>query len=166
MHIALVHPARVTGLAILDVLPVGGPKSEVGRVLELMKRFDPGECASRRDAGEHLAQSIRDPSLASSILMNVGRRADGRLFWRLGVEEISDDFDKLGFEAPKGTYDGPCLFVRGGASSYFPPQGAAIVRERFPGARIECLEGAGHLLHVDRPDELRSLLGDFCDSLV
>ena len=37
-----------------------------------------------------------------------------------------------------------------------------IVRE-VPGARLEVIEGAGHLVGVDRPDELNELLRDFLE---
>jgi len=161
MHLALTHPGRVAGLCVLDVLPTGGPKSEIGNVLELMKSFDPAECSSRREAGTRLSEQIADEALASSILMNVGRARDGKLFWRLGVEEIAADFDGLSEPAPQSVYGGACLFVRGGASSYFPAERESEVRARFSSARVECLEGAGHLLHIDRPDALRGLLAEF-----
>jgi pimeloyl-ACP methyl ester carboxylesterase len=32
-----------------------------------------------------------------------------------------------------------------------------------PGARLEVVEGAGHLVGVDRPDELNALLRDFLE---
>lgn len=165
MHLAIAQPRRVRGLCVLDVSPVGAPNNEVGAILELMKAFDPSECATRREAGEGLARQIEDPGLAASILMNVGRRADGSLFWRLGVDAISSDFDRLREQPPDGAYDGPCLFVRGDRSSYFPGEHDALVLERFPQARIVTLAGAGHLLHVDRPGELRALLEDFCAGL-
>lgn len=165
MHMALARPERVRGLCVLDVSPVGGPKSEIKSILEMMRNFDPGECASRREAGDYLARQVADPGLTASILMNIGRRHDGRLFWRLGLDAIAEDFDRLRDPPPQGSYAGQCLFVRGGASSYFPLDHDGLVREQFPQARIVTLQGAGHLLHVDKPAELRGLLEGFCDGL-
>jgi hypothetical protein len=34
----------------------------------------------------------------------------------------------------------------------------------MPGSRLEILEGVGHLLPVDHPEELRRLLVDFIDT--
>jgi len=66
---------------------------------------------------------------------------------------------------PPGVFTGPAMFVRGACSSYFPREHDGLVRNSFPQARIATLEGAGHLLHIDRPEELRGLLEGFCDGL-
>jgi esterase len=165
MHLALSSPKRVRALCVLDVSPLGGPNNQVRNILELMRGLDPSVCTSRREAGELLAQQIDDPGLAASILMNIGRRDDGTLFWRLGIDPIAENFDGLREAPPDAAYNGDCLFVRGGASSYLPRDHDEVVRERFPNAQIETLDGAGHLLHVDSPADLRRLLEDFCGGL-
>ena len=83
----------------------------------------------------------------------------------LGLEVLVEDFDRLRDPPPAGDFSGPSLFVRGGASSYMPPDQEHMVFEHFPKARIATLDGAGHLLHIDKPEELRALLLEFCEQL-
>ena len=53
------------------------------------------------------------------------------------------------------------LLVGGGATSPIPQDRLAEVARRIPGARLETIEGAGHLVHATRPAEFIALVRAF-----
>ena len=52
----------------------------------------------------------------------------------------------------------PTLLVWGSADTIVPVNSGALYAEKLPDARLEILEGAGHWLELDRPDDLARLI--------
>jgi pimeloyl-ACP methyl ester carboxylesterase len=65
--------------------------------------------------------------------------------------------------APLATLSVPTLVVVGDQDTSDFVDIARHVAGEVPGARLEVVEGAGHLVGVDRPDELNALLRDFLE---
>ena len=78
-------------------------------------------------------------------------RAEGAR-WKLNLDALRKEMPKiLSFPDVNAGYDGPAVFLRGGQSEYVRGAHETAVRERFPQAQIETLEGAGHWLHAEDP---------------
>jgi poly(3-hydroxyoctanoate) depolymerase len=58
----------------------------------------------------------------------------------------------------------PTLVLTGGADRIVPPVNGRILAARIPGARLEVVPGAGHLLLMDHPDHCAHSIGDFLDA--
>lgn len=54
--------------------------------------------------------------------------------------------------------DVPTLVIAGSLDTLIPPAVTAEMAERIPGARLELLEGAGHLSNLERPEDFTGLL--------
>lgn len=55
----------------------------------------------------------------------------------------------------------PVLVACGGKDVVIPPQNAAALATRWPGARVECLEGGGHAFMAQEPQRLADLIVSF-----
>ncbi|MFE6738201.1 alpha/beta fold hydrolase [Streptomyces tubercidicus] len=55
----------------------------------------------------------------------------------------------------------PTLIIGGGESSHIPRHHLAGLAERFPDARLVTVEGAGHLVHEERPGEFLAAVNSF-----
>lgn len=53
------------------------------------------------------------------------------------------------------------LVVCGSEDRYCPPEAAQILASHIPNASLKILEGAGHCLHWERPEELNELVREF-----
>jgi pimeloyl-ACP methyl ester carboxylesterase len=53
------------------------------------------------------------------------------------------------------------LLVWGGSDRVVPPVYAKAWKERIPGAQVAVLDGAGHMLTVEKPDEVAAALGQW-----
>ncbi len=57
--------------------------------------------------------------------------------------------------------DLPTLVITGSADLIAPPAESRRIAQRIPGARLETFRGGGHMLMLERADELNGLLADF-----
>ncbi|HLL54334.1 MAG TPA: alpha/beta hydrolase [Myxococcaceae bacterium] len=55
----------------------------------------------------------------------------------------------------------PTLILTGGEDRVIPPENALLLAARIPGARVERVSGAGHLLFFERPEVLARLVKSF-----
>jgi pimeloyl-ACP methyl ester carboxylesterase len=51
--------------------------------------------------------------------------------------------------------------LRGGRSPYIKDSDLPLIRQLFPQAQLETIEGAGHWLHAEAPQAFLSALGRF-----
>ena len=59
----------------------------------------------------------------------------------------------------------PTLVLSGGADRIVPPVNARILAARIPGALLEVVPGAGHLLLMDHAEHCAQSIADFLDGL-
>ncbi len=59
----------------------------------------------------------------------------------------------------------PTLLISGSADRMMPPNRAEYLRDQIEGAQLHILEGAGHMVMVEQPDEVAGLLGEFVDQI-
>ena len=55
----------------------------------------------------------------------------------------------------------PTLVVTGTADNVVDPRNSDLLAERIPGARLERIEGAGHMLFWERTEEFAGLVERF-----
>jgi pimeloyl-ACP methyl ester carboxylesterase len=55
----------------------------------------------------------------------------------------------------------PTLVVTGTADAVVDPRNSELLAERIPGARLERLDGCGHLLFWERPEEFARIVRGF-----
>jgi pimeloyl-ACP methyl ester carboxylesterase len=59
----------------------------------------------------------------------------------------------------------PLLIVRGQETDTFFPSAARMVKQRLPQAVIHTVPGTGHLLPMEKPEEVRRVIFDFLDKI-
>lgn len=154
MALALSHPDRVEALIVADIAPAPYRHSHLGYV-EAMRAVDLDKIGRRSDAEPMLADVVPEKSLRGFLLQNLVVE-HGRAAWRLNLDALAEGMNRLtGWpeQLPHDSYDGPALFLHGGASDYVPPERHNQIRAIFPEAEIQAIAGAGHWLHAERPAE-------------
>ena len=80
----------------------------------------------------------------------------------VGRAAIRAHYDDITAALPTdATFEGPTLFVRGGASDYVADDDLEGIRRRFPDATLVTIDEAGHWVHADAPDALAEVVTDF-----
>ena len=119
---------------------------------------------ARKDADRQLSARIPDAGLRAWLLMNMRQDPKTReIGWRINVDAIhrafKTDIARIEFPESNSKFEGPCLFVGGADSEYIPVADHEEIRERFPSAQFQYVEGAGHWVHSQKPAEfLKTIL--------
>jgi|RhiMetStandDraft_4_1073278.scaffolds.fasta_scaffold127452_1 esterase len=153
MQFAIDYSEQVDRLVIVDIGPKPYEPSQ-RYILEALRSLDLTRCKSFADVDAALAAEVSGESLRQFLLKNLARDENGRLRWKVHLEAIDRNYDKLARGlAPGRTFDKPTLFIRGGRSNYIEDDDALLIRQIFPRAEIATLPEAGHWVHVDAPEE-------------
>jgi len=161
MELALNAGERVRALVVLDIAPVAYGHQHDDE-LAAMRRLDPAQLGSRAGADRALAEAIPSAGVRQFLLKNLVRGDDG-FAWRIPLDTIAGQYREIAAAPSAGHYEGPALFLRGGASDYVQAAQEAAVHERFPRARIETVPDTAHWLHVEAPDAVAARIGAFLE---
>ncbi len=163
MALALSRPELVGRLVVADIAPVAYDHTQLP-YLRAMRDMDLSGLKSRGEADARLKERIDDPGIRAFLLQSLDLKAEPPR-WRLNLATLERDMDTiLGWPDLPGRFDGPALFLAGGASDYVRPEHRETIRALFPGARFAKLPGAGHWLHAERPRDFADSVAAFLDA--
>jgi len=145
---------------IADISPRAYPPHH-GHIFDAVKSINPSEIKSRTEAEHLLTARIPDPFLAGFLLKSLKRTPQG-FRWSHNWEVLEARADEIGAPLPPMTvYEDPVLFLKGEKSPYITREDLPLIYAHFPKARIVTVPGAGHLLHIDRPEFVARTVADF-----
>jgi esterase len=167
MLAALLHPAEVDRLVVVDIAPAPNPPTLLAYV-RAMRAVDLGGITRRGEVDARLSGAIPDGAERAFLLQNL-IIDDGKARWRLNLEAIEREFPQISDfpDLPAGTaYQGPTLLVAGARSDYIKTEHEPVIRRLFPQARITRIEGAGHWVHAEQPQAFLETVAPFLSGTV
>ena len=163
MMLALTRPELVRRLVVADIAPVAYGHSQQG-LIDAMRALDLTDLPGRAEADRRLAAHIQDPGVRAFLLQSLDLKSDPPA-WRFNLDALEANMEAiLGWPGTDAQFEGPALFLAGGASDYVRPEHRPAIRHSFPRARIARVPGAGHWLHPDRPEAVAATLRAFLDA--
>ena len=160
MQLALDHPDRVDRLVVADIAPKEYPPGHEA-ILDALCGTDPGQFAGRDDIDAALARSISSAGVRQFLMKNLERGPAG-FSWKLNLPVIKDSYDLIrGSIDSWDAFNGPTLFVAGGASAYVSDADLPSIRALFPFAELTTLPGVGHWLHAEAPEAFSGIVVEF-----
>jgi 3-oxoadipate enol-lactonase len=158
MQLAVDQPDRFSGLFLAATrcqIPPPPPGPSVDRAAKLREE---GPIASARDSARLIFSPAFMAAQPAYIENFVTQRAAAPAEPLLAAMQAGSGFDVCG---QLGAYAGPCTVVAGGADLLTSAQAVAQLAEAMPGARFELVEGAGHMIPVEQPENFYALLDAF-----
>jgi pimeloyl-ACP methyl ester carboxylesterase len=159
LTLALREPGWLRGL----VLTGTGARLRVSpRLLALLRTDYP---AAIDFIIEHSFANASEPlSYAQKVRLNGTRRQLERTpqAVTLGDYEACDRFDVMD---KVGAIRVPALCIVGAQDEMTPPRYSKYLASQIPGARLVVIEGAGHMLPLERPAEYSTALAEFLGSI-
>ncbi len=164
-------PERVEGLALLSTDP-GGPRSVPGAE-EVWERLT-DHSGTPREQATRLISVLFPPDLAVEIDRQFGdvvasaraALSPATLFAQERAMDAWHAEEQGG--GPVGSHGAgredaapPVLIAHGEEDVVIPVANAALLAERWPGARVELYPGAGHAFMAQEPQQLAALLASF-----
>jgi esterase len=162
MAMALTRPQLVRRLIIADIAPVTYGHTQQG-MIDAMRQVDLASLTRRSDAESQLAAAGIEPALQSFFTQSLDVPNKQ---WRLNLDVLEAEMPKIiGWPADiTGQFDGPTLFLSGGASDYVRPEHRDLIKSLFPKARFAKIPDAGHWLHAENPRAFEATLRAFLDA--
>lgn len=176
MAFAAKWPEMIYGLLIADISPFTNENtlkpvySQHKSILKTILSIDLSKVRSRNEAESYLSEKISSERVRGFILKNLQRNAGDIFTWKLNALSLLGNLDKimegieLKAELSEPITGFPVIFLKGGYSSYLEASDIAIIRKVFPASEFIVIQGAGHWIHADKPDEVIKYLRKLLDA--
>ena len=160
MALALRHPELVERLVVLDIAPKRYEASHL-QILDAMAAVERERPTTRAEADRVLTENGVDAAAVRAFLLKSyrggGANGDG---WKLNVSAIRERYDDIldwPDPAPEG-YRVPVTVLYGERSGYVEEADRERFEALFSEVTMECVPGAGHWLHAEKPQKVVELL--------
>jgi pimeloyl-ACP methyl ester carboxylesterase len=164
MNFSLDYPERVDKLIVADMsLRKGKIRPEHRAILSVLSLLKLSDKKNYGEIDESLKRFISNERRRQFVLKNIVHTSEG-FKWKINPGALVRNIDKIMPELKsEKRYTKAALFIRGGASDYILDTDIPAIKEHFPQARIETIEGASHWLHADNPMAFRQLVQEFLE---
>jgi len=160
MVLALSRPDIIGRLIVADIAPVAYRHSQAP-LITAMQRLNLDGITRRSEADQRLVVTVEDPATRAFLLQSLDLKTTPPR-WKLNLDVLARDMpDIVGFPDMSGQFDGPALFVTGGNSDYVQTRSHDRIRELFPKAEFQSIDGAGHWLHAEQPRAFEAAIREF-----
>ena len=164
MRFSVEHPELLKKLVVVDIAPRYYPPHHQ-TILAGLKAIDVENLKSRKEADTVLSEYINELGVRQFLLKNLGRSKGGGYEWKLNLPVIDEKIENVGEALGEDKrFDKPTLFINGTTSNYIKKEDEEMIRTIFPNASIQPIEGAGHWVHAEKPEEFLSVLQSFIRS--
>ena len=162
-QMALMEPDMVEALIVVDILPLEY-ESRHTLVFEALSRVDIQNATSRVEVEEEMTSHLNgNKSTAFFLLKNLKRKKEGGFEWRFNLPVLINSYDEVRGGIGGSPYEGATLFIKGGLSTYIEHEGWLKTTYLFPTAYLTEISDAGHWVHVDKGEELLSIVLSFLE---
>ena len=162
MTLAAREPDRVKKLIVADIAPRSYPDHH-SHLFRALMSLDLADIISRRDADARLMEDIASLPVRQFLLKNLAYGKDDGYVWRPNLDNIYHAYSEISGSADQieGGFGGETLFISGGASGYITADDNERIRKLFPKATVATMDGVGHWLHAEAPQEFSQIVLDF-----
>ncbi len=164
MEFALNYPELTQKLIVADIAPVKY-KPGHNEIFDALLNLDiQDESKTRGDLDQELQVKIPEFGTRQFLMKSLARKPEGGYEWKFNLKGLYANYEKI-LAAPKAdtAYEGPTLFIRGGASPYVRDEHLELIASLFPNYTLVTLDGAGHWVHAEKPAELIAAVEEFID---
>ncbi len=161
MFFAVRHPELMEKLIVVD-MSVKAMNSGFEGIYEALLSLPVAELKGRQEADDVLAERLDSFEVRQFLLKNLERRSEGGFQWKMNLELICRKHKNIQVAVPdEHPFRGPTLFIRGGDSAYIKDVDFPDFLKIFPAAEFATIDGAGHWVHAEKPEELCDLVIKF-----
>jgi esterase len=153
MRFAQLYPEKVDKLIVADMgMKAYPPHHEL--ILKGLNSIDFNTTNSRSEAEKSMRAFIQDNSVRQFLLKNLYWVEPGkRMAWRMNVAVLEREMPQILKELPQEMCSMPTLFLRGALSNYVLNEDLDEIEALFPNMTLETIDGAGHWIHAEKPEE-------------
>jgi esterase len=154
-------PSYLEKLIVVDIGVKAYPQHH-DHIIAGMHAIDLERIKIRSEAEAILKQHIDSNGVRQFILKNLYWQEKGQLAWRMNLPVLEAKMSEVLAEVPEIEVMLPTLFIRGELSGYIRDEDIAELEERFADSQLVTIQGAGHWVHAEAPEEFLDAVLSFC----
>jgi pimeloyl-ACP methyl ester carboxylesterase len=131
-------------------------------ILAAIHAVDLSNITVRSQAKKQMDPFIDSERIKQFLLKDLYWKEKGVLSWRMNVSVLESEMDEILEQIPPGEVSIPTLFIRGELSNYIPDEDIETIEEVFIDSEFTTINGAGHWVHAETPNEFSDALLSFC----
>lgn len=152
---------EISKLIVADMSPLGH-QHRFHAIIKGLNAVDPQSLSSRKEAESRLEEYVKEVGVKQFLLKNLHRSAENSYEWRFNLPVLQREIEQITqWEIEGAAFEKEALFLKGGDSDYINKKSISRIQELFPKSKIEEIEGAGHWLHAEKPEEFYKLVKNF-----
>ncbi|MDB5273386.1 MAG: alpha/beta hydrolase fold containing protein [Chitinophagaceae bacterium] len=147
------YPTIVAKAVVADISPRYYTKHH-DHILNGLAHIPVDTLESRQAADQILSQYLPELSERQFLLKNLYRNEEGHFKWRINLPVLTQEIENIGEGlSDQLSIDTPVLFLHGGSSNYVTERDLPLISKIFKHYQIKTIEGVGHWLHSEKPQE-------------
>ncbi len=163
MYLALHYPEKIRKMVIADISPTNYSLTRYSDLFNTLQSVNIEEITKRSDIEQYLTKQLPEKRLIWFVMKNIKMVGREKYAWKSNVKTIIDNLENIfgfgKFELQKCNQ--PCLFLQGANSDFILKEHKPLIKKLFPNSEIRTIDGAGHWLHVDKPETFLRLVTEF-----
>jgi len=152
MTFAQQYPDRIGKMIVADIAPKGYPPHH-GPILAALNSVDLNIHTTRKAVEDIISAQIPDMGTKMFLLKNLYWDDNQRLAWRINIPVLEEKMPLIIASIPPQKVAVNTLFLRGDRSGYITDSDLTAIKDQFPNSSVMTIQGAGHWLHAEKPEE-------------
>ena len=163
MKFAFTHEEKINKLIVADIAPRRYNTDFFHELLQILYKLPLENFEKREEIDDILSISYKDRGMRLFLLKNLYRNEKKEFSWRFNINVLLEKVNNIQ-EADfiKGVCMVPTHFIKGGNSNYITTEDELIINRHFSDFSITTIDGAGHWLHAEKPEEFYSEVKECC----
>ena len=163
MKFAFTHPDKIEKLIVADISPRKYNTDFHQNLLRTLYKLPLEYFDKREEIDEVISSIYEDKGMRLFLLKNLYRIENKKFAWRFNIEVLLEKVSNIQ-EADfiEGVCSIPTHFLRGGNSDYINSTDELIINKHFSDFSIATIDGAGHWLHAEKPEQFYNEVMGFC----
>lgn len=162
MKFASQYPEIVKKMVIIDI----GCKAYAGghqEIFEALLSLNLQTISSREDIYQILKTKLSDEGVVQFLMKNLSRDKESGFFeWKMNLPLLHQYYPEILKEVDiPEPVDTQTLFIKGALSDYIKESDIPNIKNKFTHAEFATIEGAGHWVHADQPEQLTNTIIHF-----
>ena len=163
MKFAFTYPDKIAKLIVADIAPKNYATDFHKELLLKMSEIDLQNFTKRSEVDNALSLFVDNIAIRLFLLKNLYRNDSKQFAWRFNTKVLLEQISNIQDASfLRGICDISTNFIRGENSDYINTRDEIIIKKHFSDVSIVTINGAGHWLHAENPEEFYNEVIEFC----
>ncbi|WP_425919118.1 alpha/beta fold hydrolase [Acinetobacter sp. TSRC1-2] len=146
-------------LVILDIAPFAYTENHHDQIFKALFAVQNAKAENRQQATQIMREYLNEEMVIQFLMKSFSQG-----HWLFNVDVLFNHYPDIIHWNAIQPWQKEVLFIRGGKSAYISKdEHFNAIKQQFPNAKIKVIEGAGHWLHAEKPQQVLDEINQYLD---